>query len=89
MQVIAMHGPAISPAALDAMPYADAVIREALRIAPPAASVFRRTLVDMEVGVCATCQTLCHGISACLIVFQPAELLSGWATAAVGGLALG
>lgn len=48
-QVMSKFGSAISPAALDAMPYADAVIREALRIAPPSASVFRRTTVDMEV----------------------------------------
>jgi len=45
------------------MPYADAVIREVLRIAPPSASVFRRTTVDMEVGEgrCAhdPCSTSC------------------------------
>jgi cytochrome P450 len=31
------------------MPYADAVIRETLRVAPPSAAVFRRALVDLEV----------------------------------------
>jgi hypothetical protein len=33
------------------MPYADAVIRETLRVAPPSAAVFRRALVDLEVRV--------------------------------------
>ncbi|KAF6266422.1 cytochrome P450 [Scenedesmus sp. NREL 46B-D3] len=48
-QVIKRHGEAITLPALDAMPYADAVIRETLRIAPPSAAVFRRALVDLEV----------------------------------------
>jgi cytochrome P450 len=48
-QVIATHGPSLTPAALDAMSYMDAVIREVLRITPPSASVFRKALVDLEV----------------------------------------
>lgn len=51
-QVIATHGPSLTPAALDAMSYADAVIREVLRITPPSASVFRKTMVDLEVRRC-------------------------------------
>jgi cytochrome P450 len=31
------------------MPYADAVVREVLRLAPPSAQVTRQTLIDMEV----------------------------------------
>lgn len=49
VQVIATNGPSLTPAALDAMTYADAVIREVLRIAPPSASVFRKATVDLEV----------------------------------------
>lgn len=48
-QVIAKHGPSLTPAALEAMSYADAVIREVLRITPPSASVFRKATVDLEV----------------------------------------
>ncbi|WIA35635.1 hypothetical protein OEZ86_004050 [Tetradesmus obliquus] len=48
-QVMQRHGEAMSLAALDAMPYADAVIRETLRVAPPSAAVFRMALVDLEV----------------------------------------
>ncbi|WIA15434.1 hypothetical protein OEZ85_002083 [Tetradesmus obliquus] len=48
-QVMQRHGEAMTLAALDAMPYADAVIRETLRVAPPSAAVFRRALVDLEV----------------------------------------
>lgn len=49
VQVIAKHGTDLSIAALDAMPYADAVVKEVLRVAPPSAQVMRRTLYDMEV----------------------------------------
>lgn len=49
-QVVETMDVALTPAALEAMPYADAVIREVLRVAPPSASVFRRTLVDLEVN---------------------------------------
>jgi cytochrome P450 len=50
LQVVERHGEAITLAALEAMPYADAVIRETLRVAPPSAAVFRRALVDLEVS---------------------------------------
>lgn len=49
-QVIAQHGGDLTPAVLDSMTYADAVIREVLRVVPPSASVFRKATVDMEVG---------------------------------------
>lgn len=49
LQVMAVHGDVIDKHALEAMPYADAVAREALRITPPAPQLFRRTLVDMQV----------------------------------------
>lgn len=48
-QVVAQHGREVSLAALDAMPLAEAVTREALRLTPPSAAVFRRALVDLEV----------------------------------------
>lgn len=48
-EVIAKYGPDLSINVLDAMPYADAVVREVLRVAPPSAQVTRQTLVDMEV----------------------------------------
>jgi cytochrome P450 len=51
-QVIAKFGPELSINVLDAMPYADAVVREVLRVAPPSAQVMRQTLIDMEV-ICA------------------------------------
>jgi hypothetical protein len=49
LQVIAKFGPELSINVLDSMPYADAVVREVLRVAPPSAQVMRQTLVDMEV----------------------------------------
>jgi cytochrome P450 len=49
LQVIAEHGPGLSLAAVDAMVYAEGVIKEALRLAPPAGAMMRKTLVDMEV----------------------------------------
>jgi cytochrome P450 len=48
---MAKFGPELSINVLDAMPYADAVVREVLRVAPPSAQVMRQTLVDMEVRV--------------------------------------
>eukprot|EP00775_Hariotina_reticulata_P012610 gene12610-12740_t len=49
-QVIAQYGTTLSLRALDAMPYAEAVIKEALRLAPPAGAVLRKTLVDLEIA---------------------------------------
>jgi cytochrome P450 len=49
LQVVAKFGPELSINVLEAMPYADAVVREVLRVAPPSAQVTRQTLVDMEV----------------------------------------
>jgi cytochrome P450 len=49
-QVIKTHGSALNPTALEAMTYADAVIKEVLRLTPPAAVIFRRTTVDLEVS---------------------------------------
>jgi len=46
---VAEYGTALSLHALDAMPYAEAVVKEALRLAPPAGAVLRQTLVDLEV----------------------------------------
>jgi cytochrome P450 len=66
LQVIAEHGPGLSLAAVDAMVYAEGVIKEALRLAPPAGAMMRKTLVDTEVsstpmpGLC-----LCHTLVQC------------------------
>ncbi|GBF92089.1 cytochrome P450 [Raphidocelis subcapitata] len=46
--VIAAHGPAIGAAALEGMPVAEAVAREALRISPVVPAIFRRAVVDFE-----------------------------------------
>ncbi|KAF6251708.1 cytochrome P450 [Scenedesmus sp. NREL 46B-D3] len=48
-EVMAKFGPELSINVLEAMPYADAVVREVLRVAPPSAQVMRQTLLDMEV----------------------------------------
>lgn len=48
--MIKKHGPALTPASLEAMTYADAVIKEVLRITPPTAAIFRKAVVDMEVS---------------------------------------
>jgi hypothetical protein len=50
LQVMAQHGPGLTPSALDAMTYTDAVIKEVLRVTPPSASVFRKATVDLEVN---------------------------------------
>ncbi|WIA15673.1 hypothetical protein OEZ85_002299 [Tetradesmus obliquus] len=49
-QVIAQHGPGLSLAAVDSMTYAEAVVKEALRLAPPAGAMMRRTLLDLQIG---------------------------------------
>lgn len=49
LQVVARFGPELSVNVLDAMPYADAVVKEVLRVAPPSSQVTRQTLCDMEV----------------------------------------
>ena len=64
-QVVAALGSGINVSALDAMPYAEAVAREALRLAPPATDITRLTLVDLEVHsqqpVCSRMQAdRCH-----------------------------
>jgi hypothetical protein len=48
-QVIDRFGADLTPASLEAMPFADAVVREVLRVAPPSAAVFRKTTAHMEV----------------------------------------
>lgn len=58
IQVIAAQGDVLNKRALEAMPYADAVAREALRITPPAPQLFRRTLVNMQVRCDYTSQFL-------------------------------
>ena len=50
VQVIAEHGEALTPAAASAMPYADACVKEALRIAPIVAVVTRVALKTFELG---------------------------------------
>ncbi|WIA35804.1 hypothetical protein OEZ86_004193 [Tetradesmus obliquus] len=49
-QVVAQHGPGLSLAAVDSMAYAEAVVKEALRLAPPAGAMMRRTLLDLQIG---------------------------------------
>ncbi|KAF8071285.1 cyp26b1 [Scenedesmus sp. PABB004] len=48
-QVVAKFGPELSVASVEAMSYASAVVREALRVAPPATQIMRKTRVDLEV----------------------------------------
>jgi cytochrome P450 len=48
--VVAAHGHALTPPALAAMPYADAVVREVARAWPVVNGVFRKALVDLEVS---------------------------------------
>jgi hypothetical protein len=50
LQLVAAHGPELTVGLLDEMHYAEAVIKEVLRVAPPSGTVLRRTLADMEVG---------------------------------------
>lgn len=50
-QLIELHGPELTVSLLDDMNYAEAVVKEVLRVAPPSGLVMRRTLVDMEVCV--------------------------------------
>jgi cytochrome P450 len=47
---MAAHGPDMSRAALEAMPYTEAVVKEVLRLLPPARGLFRKTTVDLEVS---------------------------------------
>ena len=47
--VIAAHGPALSPSAMAAMPYLDAVVKETNRLFPIVSGVFRKALVDLAV----------------------------------------
>lgn len=54
MQLVAVHGPKLRHAVLASMPYADAVVKEVLRFSPPATGIFRKTLVDMQVGMDST-----------------------------------
>lgn len=48
-QLIAEYGPELSVNLLDRMVYAEVVIKEVLRLAPPSGLVMRRTTVDMEI----------------------------------------
>ncbi|GBF87875.1 cytochrome P450 [Raphidocelis subcapitata] len=48
-RVVEAHGPAITRAALDAMPYLDAVVREVQYISPSGALNFRHTQRDIDV----------------------------------------
>lgn len=47
--VVAAHGDTLTPAAVAAMPLADATVRETMRIAPIVQNVFRKALVDLDV----------------------------------------
>ena len=47
--VVVTHGDALTPAAVAAMPLADATVRETMRIAPIVQNVFRKALVDLDV----------------------------------------
>lgn len=48
-QLIGQFGPELTINVLDQMHYAEAVVKEVLRVAPPSGLVMRKTLVDMEV----------------------------------------
>ena len=50
MQVIAQHGTAMNAASLAMMPYADATVKETLRILPVVSVVARTALKTCEVG---------------------------------------
>ncbi len=50
MQVVAHHGDDITLAVLESMPYADAVIKEVMRLHPPIGCQFRRALKDFPLG---------------------------------------
>ena len=47
--VAASHGPDLTPAAVAAMPYLEAVIKETNRLFPIVSGVFRKALVDLDV----------------------------------------
>lgn len=47
--VVATHGPALSDAALRAMLYADAFLKETLRLESPTRVLFRKTMAEYEV----------------------------------------
>lgn len=49
-QVVAEHGSTIDGAALKAMAYLDAVIREILRLHPIVGGAFRRATRDFDLG---------------------------------------
>lgn len=49
-KVIAEHGPAMNGASVKAMTYADAVLKETLRLHPIVGGTFRRALKDFNLG---------------------------------------
>lgn len=57
--VMTQHGPAVSLEALEAMPYAGAVVKEVIRYRPPVPMVWRRALEDIEVGIVPVVWVLC------------------------------
>jgi cytochrome P450 len=50
LQVISEHGPAMDSATFKAMTYAEAVVKETLRLHPVVGAVFRRSLKDFSLG---------------------------------------
>ena len=76
-QVVKEHGPAIDGNAVKAMAYADAVVKEVMRLHPIVGGVFRRALRDFDLGGFHISKVLAFAIPKCRLSYHsPVRLAS-------------